>query len=103
MTKAGRKGQERVKSNIERPQIFVINRRGVSEQKSCPRCTERSGMITPDEAAALCGISTRVIYRCLEDGPIHFIETAKGEVFICLKTLVANTKINASRLSKGAL
>ena len=49
-------------------------------------------MITADEAAALQGVSTRVIYRWLEDGAIHFIETAKGELFICLKTLVANAK-----------
>ena len=92
MTKAGRKGQEKVKSNVERPQVFVINRPGVSEQKSCSRCTGTSGMITADEAAALAGVSTRVIYRCLEDGAIHFIETAKGQLFICLKTLVANMK-----------
>jgi hypothetical protein len=44
------------------------------------------------KAAALRGVSTRVIYRCLEDGAIHFIETAKGQLFICLNTLVANAK-----------
>jgi excisionase family DNA binding protein len=49
-------------------------------------------MITADEAAALRGVSTRVIYRCIEDGAIHFIETAKGQLFICLNTLVANAK-----------
>ncbi len=92
MTKAGRKRQQKVKSNVERPQIFIINRPAISEQKSCSRCTESSGMITADEAAALRGVSTRVIYRCLEGGAIHFIETAKGQLFICLKTLVANTK-----------
>ena len=49
-------------------------------------------MITADEAAALRGVSTRVIYRCLEEGAIHFIETAEGQLFICLKTFVANAK-----------
>ena len=49
-------------------------------------------MITAEEAAALCEVSTRVIYRCLEDGAIHFIETAKGQLFICLKTVVENAK-----------
>ena len=81
-----------VKGNDEKPQVFIINRPGLSEQRSCPTCTESSGMITPDEAAALRGVSTRVIYRWLEDGAVHFIETDKGELFICLKTLVANTK-----------
>lgn len=48
-------------------------------------------MITPDEAAALCGVSTRLIYHRLEDATVHFIETSEGQLFICLKTLVANT------------
>jgi excisionase family DNA binding protein len=81
-----------MKGDVERPQVFIINRPGVSEQKNCSRCTESSGMITPDEAAAISGVSTRVIYRKLEDGEIHFIETARGELFICVKTLVANMK-----------
>jgi hypothetical protein len=92
MTKAERKKQEKVKSSIARPQVFIINRPGISEQKSCSKCTESSGMITADEAAALRGVSTRVIYRCLEEGAIHFIETTEGQLFICLKSLVSNAK-----------
>jgi len=103
MTKAGPNAQGRVESDGERPQIIVINRAGVAEQRSCSRCTESSGMITADEAAALQGVSTRVIYQWLEDGAIHFIETPQGQLFICLKTLVANTNNRESRLSKGAL
>jgi hypothetical protein len=49
-------------------------------------------MIRADEAAALRGVSTRVIYRCLKDDSIHFIETAKGQLFICPRALVANAK-----------
>jgi excisionase family DNA binding protein len=79
-----------MKGNVERPLVFIINRPAVSEQKNCSKCNEGSGLITPDEAAALAGVSTRVIYRRLEDGEIHFIENARGELFICVKTLVAN-------------
>ena len=79
-----------MKGNVERPLVFIINRPAVSEQKNCSKCTESSGMITSDEAAALTGVSSRVIYRRLEEGEIHFIETARGELFICVKTLVAN-------------
>jgi len=92
MTKAGPNAPRGVESDSEKPQVFVINRAGVAEQRSCSRCTESSGMITADEAAALQGVSTRVIYRWLEDVAIHFIETPQGQLFICLKTLVANTK-----------
>jgi excisionase family DNA binding protein len=95
MTKAGPNAPRRVERDGERPQVFVINRAGVAEQMSCSRCTE-SGMITADEAAVLQGVSTRVIYRWLEDGAIHFIETPQGQLFICLKTLVENTNNSES-------
>ena len=92
MNKAVPNAPRRVESNSERPQAFVINRAGVAEQRSCSRCTESSGMITAEEAAALQSVSTRVIYRWLEDGAIHFIETSEGQLFICLRTLVGNAK-----------
>ncbi len=79
-------------SKIDIPQVFVINRQGVSDETRCSECTESSGLITPQEAAAIRGVSTRVIYRWLEDRPIHFIETDKGELFICLKTFVLLSK-----------
>jgi hypothetical protein len=102
VTKVDKK-KRRMKKQVVRPRVFIINRPRISEQKRCPGCTENSGMVTPDEAAALCGISTRMIYRSLEDGAIHFIETAEGELFICLRTLVANTKNSESRSTWGAV
>jgi excisionase family DNA binding protein len=67
----------------------VINRPFVSPQQRCDRCTEPSGMITPDEAAALCEVSTRTIYRWLESGAIHFSETTGEGILICLSTLAS--------------
>ena len=40
---------------VQKRQVVIINRPFVSPQQRCDRCTEPSGMITPDEAAALCG------------------------------------------------
>lgn len=52
-------------------------------------------MITPDEAAALCEVSTRTIYRWLESGTIHFSETASEGLLICLSSLAAtNISLN---------
>jgi excisionase family DNA binding protein len=52
-------------------------------------------MITPDEAAALCEVSTRTIYQWLESGELHFTETASEGLFICLSSL-AGTNITPS-------
>jgi excisionase family DNA binding protein len=46
-------------------------------------------MITPDEAAALCEVSTRTVYRWLETGAIHFSETVGEGLLICLSSLAA--------------
>ena len=74
---------------FQKREVIIINRPFVSPQKSCDRCTEPSGMITPDEAAALCEVSTRTIYRWLESGAIHFSETASEGLLICLSSLAA--------------
>jgi excisionase family DNA binding protein len=74
---------------VQKRQVVIINRPFVSPQQRCDRCTERSGMITPDEAAALCEVSTRTVYRWLETGAIHFSETVGEGLLICLSSLAA--------------
>ena len=74
---------------VQKREVVIVNRPFVSPQKSCDRCTEPSGLITPDEAAALCDVSTRTIYRWLETGAIHFSETVGEGLLICLSSLAA--------------
>src|SRR5438128_4592872 len=45
------KRRKSVGSGAEKRQMVIINRPFVSPQQRCDRCTEPSGMITPDEAA----------------------------------------------------
>ena len=78
-----------LEASVQKREVVIINRPFVSPQKSCDRCTEPSGMITPDEAAALCEVSTRTIYQWLELGAIHFSETASEGLLICLSSLAA--------------
>ena len=83
---------------VQKREVVIINRPFVSPQKSCDRCTEPSGMITPDEAAALCEVSTLTIYRWLESGTIHFSETASEGLLICLSSLAAtNISLNVGQ------
>ena len=44
-------------------------------------------MLTPDEAATIAGLSSRLIYRWIEDGRIHFSETGGGHLLICQSPL----------------
>jgi len=45
-------------------------------------------MISSEEAAAIAGVSSRTIYRWVEAGRIHFIETAAGGLRICSNSIV---------------
>ena len=85
-----------IEAAVQQRQLVIINRPFISPQKQCDKCTEPSGMITPDEAAALCQVSTRTIYRWLETGSIHFSESDDGALLICLLSLAATSTVEAS-------
>lgn len=74
-------------------QVIIINRPFISSPKRCDQCAEPSGMITPEEAAALSNVSTRSIYRWLESGSIHFSEPPSRGLLICLRTLAKNISL----------
>ena len=89
MKRGGMKRRKNLGGGAEKRQVVIINRPFVSPQRRCDKCPEPSGMITPDEAAALCRVSTRTVYRWLEKGAIHFSEGAEGTLLICLSSLAA--------------
>jgi hypothetical protein len=53
----------------------------------CAECGDEVCMVTVDQASSLTGARSRDIYRDIEDGKIHFIETAKGSLLICFNSL----------------
>jgi hypothetical protein len=48
---------------------------------------EEARMIAAEEAAIIGRISRRVIYRWIDIGALHFIETPEGEVLVCGSSL----------------
>jgi hypothetical protein len=59
---------------------FVI-RQSSEEILSCGLCGKQ--MITAQTAALLHDISTRDIYRFVEEGKVHFTETDSKLIFVC--------------------
>jgi len=57
--------------------------------------------VSPLEAAALCDVSTRTIYRWLESGTIHFSETLGKGLVICLNSLAATNISLTARHSES--
>jgi excisionase family DNA binding protein len=46
-------------------------------------------MATPEEAAAIAGVSTRAIYRWIEAGELHFLEGPERNLLVCSTSLLA--------------
>jgi hypothetical protein len=77
--------KRRVRITVENTTLFV--RRSVQTSGWCPECPAQIQMISPEEAAALTGVSTRTIYRWVEVENPHFTETSEGSLLICPNSL----------------
>ncbi len=81
----------RVKRRIEivtvREQIYRLPE--TSAMRWCHDCCTSSQMLTPNLAAILSGINLRTLFRWIESGDIHFVETPVGNVFLCLGSVQA--------------
>ena len=53
----------------------------------CEQCAAESQMLTPENAATLLGVAPREIYRRVENGALHFLESANGALLICCRRL----------------
>jgi excisionase family DNA binding protein len=71
---------------VERDQIIVVRKPG--PMQACGSCGAGSPMLTVDEAASIAGVSARAIYRQIEEGRLHFLETDTGGLLICLTSVL---------------
>lgn len=49
----------------------------------CERCESETEMFSPEEYAHRQNTTARVVYRRIENGDCHFIETEDGAVLVC--------------------
>jgi hypothetical protein len=73
---------------VETEESFVFRRSSGQHAQTayCPVCRRQVGMLSPEHAARVAGVSTRAIYVWVESGAIHFTE-AHGRVAICAHSL----------------
>ena len=67
-------------------QVRIYSRRA-SFVAWCEDCGAAALMLVPAQAAAICGASERRIFRLVERGELHFIETSQGTLFVCGNSL----------------
>ncbi|MGH9907900.1 MAG: helix-turn-helix domain-containing protein [Pyrinomonadaceae bacterium] len=72
----------------ETHEVFIVRRRAEpSIRMWCADCAAEVEMLKPEEAAAIANVSTRTIYRWIEDAQIHHCESVGGNVVVCPKQL----------------
>ena len=79
------------KTAVEIEQVYVVRQLKNAAPEICRQCsTPIASLVAPDVAAIVTGISTREIYRWVEQEFIHFMETANGSLLVCLNSFPIN-------------
>ncbi len=83
-------------------EIFVVRRRKEQTIRGfCPECQKEVEMRTLDEATSKTGISTRELFRLIENNLLHSIETTSGHLLICRSSLEKQESKNSLIIKKG--
>lgn len=84
------KRRKRVEITVE-TSLLIVRRSTSRTPVWCTACSSPVRSVTPGEAAALAGVSERTVYRWVEAGRLHFMETAEQALVICLDSLLGST------------
>ena len=70
---------------FEKEETIVLRQGEKMLAAFCPRCQTLVEMATPQICALVTGLSEREVFRLIETGKIHFLETER--VLVCLNCL----------------
>ena len=77
----------RTEVTVETDEIVVIRSSQATILPLCSQCCDAVPMITAEQATEMFSATIRAIYRWVEEGRIHNMETAEGVVFVCPRSL----------------
>src|SRR5262245_60768572 len=92
---------ERNELFIEKQEVIVIHRRGEAHSPFCFQCGNLAIMMTLEEATAITKVSMRLLCRLADEGKIHFLETSKGVLLLCSRTLFQVTATDSQGLMQN--
>ena len=69
-----------------------------SVESWCEGCRAHLPMYTPTIAATLTGKNLRTLFRWIESGAIHYVETPDGNILLCLESVRAQTRLIESEV-----
>lgn len=84
--------KQRTVIRVETHSLSVIRPLQSSVNLWCERCEAIVQMFAPERAAEIINKKPRMIYRRIETGELHFMETQDGEIFVCSLSLIGDFK-----------
>jgi hypothetical protein len=81
--------KRRIRITLTQVNDVTLAGAGGPESWWCPHCADFVAMLTPEQAAAAAGVSTRHVFRWLEADRLHFVETASLSPLVCAASLPA--------------
>ena len=86
------KKTRRTRIVVETERLLVVRTRRAGVASWCAACGGDVQMVGLDEAAQVSARSQREIVRRVEAGRLHFTESARGRLLICLNSLLADAR-----------
>jgi len=83
------KKRRRTRTTVEVREVVVIRGSRKRNRIFCAECSGAAALLTVEEAVKISAISSRAIFRLIEEGEVHFTETVDGLTLICPATLLA--------------
>jgi hypothetical protein len=85
------KNKRHTEIKLETHEVTIIRTRQ-RRTAFCEFCQANVWMLPPDTAAVLVQSTARSIFRRVEAGELHFIETREGALLVCCKSLETSQK-----------
>jgi hypothetical protein len=92
----------RTKITVETQRVILISDSGAAKASWCDLCGALTEWVKPDDASAIVGVSSRTIYRWVEDERVHFVEMPPGPLLLCFESLCecsGTTRLDSERLA----
>jgi len=74
----------------ERERCVTIRWGSFQRDKFCLVCNHSSPFISVDQAAVIGGTTSLAIYRAIESGRVHALETTEGFLIVCLASITGD-------------
>ena len=84
------------KVTIQTNETLVLRPSQVTVLAHCAQCAAEVEMLTAGAAASRVGVPLRSIYRAVEAGRLHFLETSAGLVLVCPNSLHRTNQLPAA-------